>query len=182
MSGVILGRTILDRTILETERLRLCALGLGDAAFILRLVNEPSWLEHIGDRHVHDLEGARRYLRDGPLAMYERHGFGLYRIERKADAASLGMCGLLKREQLEHADIGYALLPEFCGAGYALEATTAVLDYGNRVLALQPIAAITTPSNRRSIALLDKLGLHYAGMLQLDGDAELLSLYLQACP
>ncbi len=165
--------------ILDTERLRLCALGFADAEFILRLVNEPSWLANIGDRHVHDLEGARSYLRDGPLAMYERHGFGLYRIERKIDGASLGLCGLLKRDYLEQADIGYALLPEYCGQGYALEAAQAVLGYGNRVLGLRPLAAITHPDNRRSIALLDRLGLRWVRAMQLNGDAELLSLYLQ---
>lgn len=164
---------------IETPRLRLCALRLDDAAFILRLVNEPAWLEHIGDRDVRDLDGACRYLRDGPLAMYERHGFGLYRIERKDDGAVVGMCGLIKRDTLPHVDIGYALLQDYWGHGYAFEAARATLDYGNRVLRLHPIIAITTPANTRSIALLERLGLVFQGPLRMAGDAELLSLYQQ---
>ena len=64
--------------VLETPRLLLRRFTLDDAAFILRLVNDPSWLRFIGDKNVHNLDGARRYLREGPLDMYQRHGFGMY--------------------------------------------------------------------------------------------------------
>lgn len=165
--------------ILETARLRLQPLGLADAAFILALVNEPSWLQYIGDRQVHSLDDARRYLREGPLAMYDRHGFGLYRIERKSDGVSLGLCGLIQREALETADIGYALLPAYWGQGYAFEAAQATLDYGNRVLGLNPIAAITLPDNPRSIALLQRLGMAYVEDRVLPGSTEVLALYRQ---
>src|SRR5688572_30273415 len=70
-------------TVLETERLTLRRLTLDDAPFILRLVNEPSWLEFIGDKGVRNLDDARKYLREGPIGMYERHGFGLYRTDVK---------------------------------------------------------------------------------------------------
>lgn len=165
--------------ILETARLRLQPLALADAAFILALVNEPSWLQYIGDRNVHSLDDARRYLREGPLAMYDRHGFGLYRIERKSDGVSLGLCGLIQREALETADIGYALLPAYWGQGYAFEAAQASLDYGNRVLGLNPIAAITLPDNPRSIALLQRLGMTYVEDRVLPGSTEVLALYRQ---
>lgn len=165
--------------ILETARLRLQPLGFADAAFILALVNEPSWLQYIGDRQVHSLDDARRYLSEGPLAMYDRHGFGLYRIERKSDGVSLGLCGLIQRETLETADIGYALLPAYWGQGYAFEAAQATLDYGNRILGLNPIAAITLPDNPRSITLLQRLGMAYVENRVLPGSTEVLALYRQ---
>src|SRR4051812_19167719 len=89
---------------LETPRLTLRRLVLDDAAFITRLLNEPSFLANIGDRGVRNLADARRYLEAGPFAMYDRFGFGLWRVVRRADGAPLGMCGLLKRDSLPDVD------------------------------------------------------------------------------
>ena len=123
--------------VLDTNRLILRRLTLNDAEFIYRLVNDPSWLRFIGDKNVHDLDGARRYLREGPLDMYERFGFGMYRVEERDTGTPAGMCGLIKRDTLPDADVGYAFLPEFRGKGYAYEAAAAVLAYGNRVFGLR---------------------------------------------
>ncbi len=68
----------------ETERLRLRRLTRDDAPFILRLVNEPSWLRFIGDRGVHDLDEARQYIIGGPQRLYATYGFGLFLVERRA--------------------------------------------------------------------------------------------------
>ena len=51
--------------VLETDRLVLRRFTLDDAEFIFRLVNDPSWLRFIGDKNVHNLDDARRYLREG---------------------------------------------------------------------------------------------------------------------
>src|SRR5688572_1209184 len=99
--------------VLETDRLVLRRLTLDDAEFILRLVNDPSWLRFIGDKNVHSLDDARRYLREGPLDMYERYGFGMYRVEEREGGKPAGMCGLIKRDTLPDVDVGYAFLPEF---------------------------------------------------------------------
>ena len=62
--------------VLETDRLRLRRLVPDDAPFIVELLNDPSWLRFIGDKGVRTDEDARDYLRKGPIAMYERYGFG----------------------------------------------------------------------------------------------------------
>ena len=72
-------RIMLSMVVLDTPRLILRRLTLDDAEFIFRLVNDPSWLRFIGDKNVHSLDDARRYLREGPLDMYQRYGFGMYR-------------------------------------------------------------------------------------------------------
>ena len=100
-------------TVLETERLRLRQLTVDDAAFILQLVNDPSWLRFIGDRNVRNLDDARNYILKGPIASYEKFGFGLWLVELKADGMPLGICGLLQRDTLPDVDIGFALLPQF---------------------------------------------------------------------
>jgi RimJ/RimL family protein N-acetyltransferase len=148
-----------DEVVTETERLRLRRLATDDAPFILRLLNDDGWLRFIGDKNVRSLADARRYLEQGPLAMYARHGMGLWLAERKADAQPIGMCGLIRRDGLDDVDIGFAFLPEFRGDGYAYEAASAALAHGRDVIGLKRIVAITSIDNERSGKLLRKIGL-----------------------
>src|SRR5437870_3683417 len=108
-----------------------------DAEFILQLLNEPSWLQFIGDRGVRTLDDARAYIIKGPVEMYARLGFGFYVVELKVDRIPIGMCGLVKRDYLDDVDIGYALLPRYWAKGYAYEAASAVLAYGTDDLGLK---------------------------------------------
>ena len=156
-------------TVLQTGRIALRRLTTDDASFIRELVNEPSWIRYIGDRGVRSEDDARAYLVRGPIAMYERHGFGLWMCESKASAEPLGICGLIKRDDLEDVDIGFAFLPRFWGQGYAREAAAAVLDYGRQVLELDRIVAITSPDNAASIRLLEKLGMRLEKSFEMNG-------------
>lgn len=164
--------------VVETERLILREFSLNDAPFILELVNDPSWLQFIGDRDVHTLTEARLYLQTGPLDSYQRFGFGLYLTRLKKEGTPIGMCGFVKRPSLPHVDIGYALLPQFTGRGFAFEAATAVMNYGNTVLGLKRLAAVTAPDNVRSINLLERLGFHFEKMVRLAPEAEEIRLYM----
>ena len=160
--------------ILETDRLVLRQLHARDAAFILRLVNEPSWLRYIGDKGVRTLRDAEAYIRTGPVDMYQRLGFGLWLIERKPQRTPMGICGLLKRDTLDDVDIGFALLPEYRRTGYAFEAASATMEYAERRLDLSRVVAITTTDNTASHALLEKLGFCFERPVQLTpGDEEL---------
>ena len=114
-------------TVLETERLILRRFNVDDADFTLKLVNEPSFLRYIGDKKVRNPEDARQYILNGPVASYERNQFGLNLVELREAHTAIGMCGLLKREELSSPDIGFAFLPEFWNKGFAFEAATAVL-------------------------------------------------------
>ena len=152
--------------VLETDRLALRRFTLDDAEFIFRLVNDPSWLRFIGDKNVRNLDDARRYLREGPLDMYQRHGFGMYRVEEKASGAPAGMCGLIRRDTLPDVDVGYAFLPEFRGKGYAFEAASAVLAHGYRSFGMRRILAITSPGNDSSIRVLEKAGMTFERLME----------------
>jgi RimJ/RimL family protein N-acetyltransferase len=151
--------------ILETERLAIRQMSTEDAEFILGLLTQPSWLHFIGDRGVRTLDDARSYIVNGPIEMYARLGFGFYIVELKDAGLPIGICGLVKREYLDDADIGYALLPQYWDKGYAYEATSAVLAYGTEKLGLKRIVAITSSDNHRSARLLEKLGLRYERMV-----------------
>lgn len=163
---------------IETERLLIRRFTLDDAEFAHELVNQPSFLEFIGDRGVRTLDDARTYLTDGPLASYQRHGFGLSAVVRKADGAVMGMCGLLKRETLDDPDIGYAFLPTYWGEGFAIEAATAVMADGRHHHGLGRIAAIVSPGNAASIRLLEKLGMRFDRTATLDPDKPAVSIYV----
>jgi len=163
--------------IAETDRLRIRQFTLEDAAFILVLVNEPTWLRFIGDRDVHDLEGARNYITKGPLQMYAQQGYGLFLVEIRDSRLPIGMCGLLKRDYLPEPDIGFAFLPQHVGKGYAFEAAKAVLDYGRKQYQLTSVAAIVNPDNVASMRLLGKLGFEAAGQIRHPGEDQDIKLF-----
>ncbi len=158
--------------ILETERLVLRHATLDDAAFAYDLVNDPSFIENIGDKGVRNLDDAKDYLRNGPMDSYERHGYGLYLTLLKDSGVPIGICGLVKRGTLEHPDVGFAIRPEFWRKGYASEAAAAVLAYGKHELGLEHIVAITSPTNAGSAAVLEKIGLRFERMIRFKEGAE----------
>jgi len=167
--------------IITTERLNLRRLTLADAPFILRLVNEPSWLQFIGDKGVRTIEDARGYLEKGPIEMYGRLiemygrlGFGLYLTELKDGAVPIGICGLIRRESLQDVDVGFAFLPEHWGNGYAHESAFAVLEHAKRTYAMSRVVAITSPDNRKSIRVLERLGMDLESAPDLPGGGKTL--------
>lgn len=162
---------------LLTERLAIRPFSEDDAAFIVELVNDPDWLRFIGDKQVRSLDGARHYLRNGPMAMVEKHGHGLACVERRSDGAAVGMCGLIRRDTLEDVDLGFAFLPVGRGQGYAREAAAAVLAFGFDTLRLPRIVAITDLDNQASARVLEALGLHFERLLEADGDKKALRLF-----
>ncbi len=163
--------------LIESERLTLRRLELGDAEFILGLLNQESFIRHIGDKGVRDLAGAGDYIAKGPIESYRRFGFGLYLTSLREEGLPIGICGLVKREALEDVDIGFAFLPQYGGMGYATESAAAVLEYGKRELRLERIVGIVSPENLASIAVLEKIGLVFERMVTLAPDARVLMLF-----
>lgn len=161
---------------IESPRLLIRRFTPDDAPFVLRLVNDPDFLLHIGDRKVRNLDDARAYIANGPQASYEKNGFGLSVVELAESGEAIGMCGLIRRDCLDDVDIGYAFLPEFRARGYAREAAAATLAHA-RELGLSRIVAVVSPGNERSIALLEKLGFCYERMVRMPGDDEDIRLY-----
>ncbi len=158
--------------ILETERLRLRWFhGTDtDADFLRALLNDPGWLANIGERNVRTRRQARTWIATRHTATYGRLGFGFWAVERKSDGRLMGMCGLIKRDTLLEADVGYALMPEFRGHGYAAEAAAACVRYAFDVLGMAEVWGITGPSNAASAAVLRQCGLQDAGVTRLVGE------------
>ena len=154
----------------ETPRLILRRATLTDAPFILELLNDPDWLRYIGDKGVRNLDDARKYIENGPLAMYARYGFGLFVTELKDGGTPIGLCGLLKRDTLDDVDIGFAFLPAYRARGFAYEAAAAALAWGRRECGLERVLAITSLDNHASGKLLERLGLHFERTIQFSGE------------
>lgn len=162
---------------LNTERLRLREFTAADAPYLLRQLNEPSFIENIADRGVRTLDQAGTYLEAGPMASYRQHGFGFWAVTGQSSGEILGMCGLVKRDTLPEPDLGYAFLPEHVGQGYALEACRASLRAARDIFHLPALTAIVNDGNTASRRLLEKLGFGFQGMTALMPDTPELCLY-----
>jgi RimJ/RimL family protein N-acetyltransferase len=166
---------------LQTDRLIIRELTLADAPFVLELLNEPAFHEYIGDRGVRDVAGAEKYLRDGPLASYAKHGFGLWGVTLH-DGTPLGICGLLQRDYLENPDLGYALLARHHGQGYAHEAAAAVVRHADGPLGRATLHALTAFRNPASVRLLGKLGFDFVKFFEQPGYPEPSRLFTRQRP
>lgn len=153
----------------KPPRLRFDHLSATDAPFILELVNEPGWLQHIGDRNIHDLIAAEAYIANGPASSQIQYGFGLDRVSRLDSAEPIGLCGLLQRTYLDAPDVGYAFLQRHNGQGFATEALQAVLSDARQRLALPLLYAITSPDNTASIRVLEKCGFRFERFMLIPG-------------
>jgi RimJ/RimL family protein N-acetyltransferase len=162
--------------ILETDRLILRTFNVEDAAFYFDLWKQASWIQFIGDKKFRSVDDARESLINGPMKMYADKGFSLYLMTLK-DHTPIGMCGLIKRDTLDDVDIGYGLLSVYEGKGYTIEAAKAVMAYAKNELRLKRVVAITTTDNKKSIRLLEKIGLRYEKMVKAPSDDTQLMLY-----
>lgn len=154
----------------QTERLFLKPTNVEDAPLTLKLLNMPKWLSYIGDRNVHSLEDAENYIRTKMTPQLERLGFGNYTLIRKVDGSKLGCCGLYDREGLEALDIGFALLEKYEGKGYAYEAALCLKNAAFMDFNMQKLGAITVQANKASRKLLEKLGLEFLKMMDINGE------------
>jgi len=168
--------------VLQTPRLTLRHFDRADAPFIFELLNEPSWLQHIGDKGIKTIADAERYIQAGPTAMYARLGFGLYLVELTGSGESVGMCGLIKRDTLEDVDLGFAFLSRFWGNGYAYEAATAVMSHARTRLRIDRLVAITSQTNQPSGNLLRKLGFTFERLMVATAGGDDLMLYSISSP
>lgn len=160
--------------LLETERLVLREITVDDSEFILDLLNQPKYLQYIGDKGVRTVEDAATFIENLVRKSYRDNGYGHYIVRLRDDPTPMGTCGYVRRDLLPDPDIGFAFLPQFERKGYAFESADAVLKYGREVLDFKRVLAITTPDNESSGRLLEKLGFTFDRLIKpAAGDEEL---------
>jgi len=165
---------------METERLRLRAVTVNDTELMLAVWNDPAFIRNVADRGIRTVEQAREAIEGGAQKLFEEHGYGPYCMSLKSDGSMIGICGLFKRENLEDPDIGFGVLPDFCGKGYAGEAAEAVVEHARNELGIDKLTAIVSPTNVPSISLIEKLGMKFERMITMPGDDNAICLYSMA--
>ncbi len=156
----------------HTTRLTIKPTDISDAEFILELFNSPKWLEFIGDRRIYSVEDAKNYIKTKIRPQLERLGFSNYTIMLKNTQTKIGICGIYDREGLNAYDIGFALLANYEGNGYAFEATNKLMESASSIFNITEICSITTKNNFSSQKLLQKLGMKEQGLIILPDDNE----------
>ncbi|MDA1027707.1 MAG: GNAT family N-acetyltransferase [Bacteroidetes bacterium] len=164
--------------LIETERLLIRDLRSTDDAFILELVNEPAFHQHIGDKGIRHLEDARAYIQKAGAENYERLGFGMYLVMLKDSSMAIGICGILKRDFLDHPDLGFAYTAANWNKGYGTEAANAIIHWATTSLGIQTLSAITAVTNPASVRLLEKSGFKSHGEQYFPGRKEKLHLLM----
>ncbi|MFC0264656.1 GNAT family N-acetyltransferase [Fontibacter flavus] len=162
--------------LIQTERTLIRKLTFDDAEFVYQLQQSPGWKKYIGDRGVHSVHDAIHYLKEGPMRSYVLHGYGLFLVQLKS-GQKIGISGLIKRDYLGYPDIGFALLPEYEGKGFAFESASAVLHYAMKYIGIDRIQAIVMEENKKSIQLLEKLGMKDLGLQLFPGQERPLKLF-----
>ncbi len=170
----------MNGVLIETERLNLNAITVDDAELMLAIWNDPAFIRNVMDRGIRTVDEARDAVASGAAKLFEDFGYGPYSMQLKTDGQMIGICGLFRRENLEHPDIGFAVLPEWIGQGFAGEAAIAVRDYACDTLRLPALTAIVSPHNAPSIGLIEKLGMTFERMVTMPGDDDAIRLYSMA--
>lgn len=161
--------------IAETERLLIEKFTLNDASFFKALVNTPHWIKYIGNRNTKTLEDAEERIKSGHLESYKTNGFGFYKLILKEKNIPIGTCGLIKRDELKHVDIGFAFLEDYERQGFGYEASIAIMELAKEKFNIKKLLAITAPYNIGSIKLLEKLSFRYEKRVKpFEDDEELL--------
>ncbi len=162
---------------IETERLRLAPMSLDDAAFVFELVNTKEWIENIGQRNIHTISDAKKYIRDKMMDHYDKHGYGNFLMTRKSDNIKIGCISLYNRDDVEGVDIGFAMLPGYMNKGYAYEGAESIKSTAREDLKLSGITAFTIKENVASQKLIEKLGLEFKKTITYGEDEEELLFY-----
>ncbi|STZ49190.1 Uncharacterised protein [Myroides odoratimimus] len=128
----------------STDRLQISPLSHADNSFIIELVNTPGWLKYIGNRNVYTAMDAQMYIQsilDNPQYQY-------WVVNRKEDGKPIGLISLIKRDYLEHHDIGFAFIPTYIGLRYAYEATSFIIKIIREDAKYSTLYATTLPITR----------------------------------
>jgi RimJ/RimL family protein N-acetyltransferase len=142
-----------------TERLELRAFAASDFPDLWRLDRDPRVMRYIGDGRPASLEAVRSTLER--IIHYPEHypDLGIWHAARRDTGAFIGWFLLKYAGRSSDVEVGYRLLPEAWGHGYATEGAKALVDYGFDELGLNRIIGITHPENRASQRVLRKVGL-----------------------
>ncbi|WP_404343226.1 GNAT family N-acetyltransferase [Pseudoalteromonas mariniglutinosa] len=157
------------------KKINLRTGNLADSQFILSLLNQASFLEHIGDKNVTTVKDAELYIQTTFINSHKQQGFGAYVITLDSGQA-IGMAGLFQRYALAIPDIGFALLSEYQGQGYVTQALHRLFEMPE-VKQFPSLAGITAEANFASQRVLTKHGFQAVGRIIINNDQSAVKLF-----
>ncbi len=158
---------------LHTSRLRLRQLTEADLDLMYHATLDYEVMKYIKPVYT-DISQAKRDL-DNYLAYYKkRPGLGVFYMENQENVF-VGF-GTLKQPKPEEdtVEVGYRLMKEHWGKGYATEVAAALLKYGFEELGLPRIIAVAQPANKASLRVMEKIGMQALGMTDQYHNAHLM--------
>ena len=150
-------------TVLETERLLLRPVSADDAALILRISGDPDTVKYLyfwGRDGLTPAQDAHRYLSHA-LAEWQRQPDMIreYCLIRKDTGEAIGTASVEIADE-QSAELGWILLPEHRGQGYATEAGRAMMDFGFTHYGKGRVIARCDTRNAPSAHVMERLGMH----------------------
>ena len=150
---------------LETERLSLRPLTLSDAELLFPIMNDAEVMAHWDVPKVEDPELIRMIVASQVSDMDGGKAYH-WAIRHLRDDAFLGVCDLSDIDRWhKRGEIGFLFGRDAWGQGYGQEAMGAVISHAAH-MGVRKLAARTHLGNRRSDALLEKLGFKQEGLLR----------------
>lgn len=163
--------------IIETPHLHLTHFlptSQAHCAFLVQLYNSPRFIAAEGKTGITTEGAAQERIQRRFVAEYERNGYGTYLVSLKPTGSSpaqpIGTVSLNKGDSLDALpvpDVGFAIVPEMNGKGYATEAANALLVWAAQVLGVTEVLGLCNPDNKASRRILEKLGFEYRGVRKL---------------
>jgi len=154
---------------LDTERLRLRQWIASDLVPFAKMNADPHVMEFFPARLDRQASDALAGRIEAKIA---ERGWGLWAAEARATGEFIGFIGLQPPlDQLPCSpcvEVGWRLAQPYWGKGFATEGARAALRFGYEKLGLDEIVSFTVPANRRSRAVMERLGMHEdkAGMFE----------------
>jgi RimJ/RimL family protein N-acetyltransferase len=148
------------KTLIETDRLLLKEITLHEKEELFQLHSNPDVQKYTGDPLVESIEEMERAIQTR-IKDYKKYGYGRWATFLKNGKQFIGWAGLAYLPEFDEIDLGYRFLPEYWGAGFATEASRAILTYGFDKLGLRKIIAIALKENKASIRVMEKIGMEF---------------------
>lgn len=152
----------------ETKRLFHREFMVDDTEAVFSLNSNPEVMRYTGEPLLQSLDAARQSILDYPD--FNEVGFGRWACVLKENNAVIGFSGLKYLKDLDCVDVGYRLLPEYWGHGYATESCIACLKFGFKEMGLKEIVGLALPENTASIRVLEKSGMQFDSEFMYDGE------------
>ena len=146
--------------IIETKRLILREMVMGDASDIMRLHSDHEVQKYTEEPVFTSLAEAYDKIEE-KRNEYKSEGFGRWITFLKDEMQFVGWAGLSYLPEFDEIDLGYRFLPEYWGAGIATEASRSILTYGFDQLKIKKIIAIALKENEASIRIMQKIGMQF---------------------